>query len=141
MSNYFGIEQALIDAYIAASAGMPTGYTGAPLSDTAKGEGIIWADVHNMRALSEPATLGDKGEDNHPGFLQIDLNIDLGAGSGTLLQKADTIASAFPAGHKLTYNGQVVTITSTSVGPSRYVGKWNRISVTLYYYARTVRNP
>lgn len=140
MSNYLNIEKALIQAYNTVGTLVPTGYPGKELEEADKPDGL-WAHVHNVRAESDPVTLGDAGEDNHPGFMQIDLNYPKGKGSGDLLVKADELATAFPSGRTLTYNGQEVKVLSTSLGPGRYVGGYYRISLTVNYYARTVRNP
>jgi len=140
VSNYLDIEKALITAYKAVGTLVPTGYPGAELEDGDKPDGL-WCHVHNVRSESTPVTLGDQGEDNHPGFMQIDINYPKGKGSGDLLVKADEIALAFPSGRALTYNGQEVKVLSTTLGPGRYVGGYYRISLTINYYARTQRNP
>lgn len=140
MSNYLDIEKTLIKAYQAVGTTIPTGYPGVELADDDKPDDL-WAHIHNVRTDSAPVTLGDAGEDNHNGFLQIDLNYPKGKGSGDLLAKADELATAFPAGRTLTYNGQEVKVLSSALGPGRYVGGYYRISLTINYYARTPRNP
>lgn len=139
MSNYLDIEKALIKAYNDLALGLPTSYPAAELDDKQKPDGL-WAAVHNIRGSSQPVTLGDQGEDNHPGFMQIDLNYPKNKGSGDLLAKADEILSAFPAGRSLAYNSQEVKVLGTSLSPGRYVGGYYRISLTINYYARTQRN-
>lgn len=140
MTSFFNIEAALINAYLAVDSTTPTGFPNKPLPQEDKPESGLWAEVHNLPAISTVATLGNQGEDNNPGVLQIDLNYPRDKGTGVLLQKADELGSAFPAGTKLTYNGQVVTITSCSLAPIRYLGGDARISLSLTYYARTFRN-
>ena len=139
MSNFLDIEKALISAYQAVGTLVPTGYPGAELADAAIPDGL-WAHVHNVRTESKPVTLGGTGEDNHAGFLQIDLNYPRGKGSGELLVKADELITAFPAGRALTYNGQEVKVSSSGLGPGRYVGGYYRVSIRINYYARTTRN-
>lgn len=138
-SNYEEIEKAIIAAYLEVDSTTPTGMPGRPLLPDAKGPGL-WATIHNVRGQSGVATLGAAGTDNHPGFIQIDLNYPEGKGSGPLLTKADALASAFPAGRALAYNGQEVKVLGTSLGPGRYVGGFYRVSLTINYYARTQRN-
>lgn len=137
-ANYSDIQKALVAAYLSADNTTPTAFPNSELSDTQKTG--LWANFHNVRAESSPITLGDKGRDNHPGFLQIDLNYPRNKGDGPLLQKADELLSFFTAGKAFTYNAQKVTVRSTSLSPGRNVGGFYRVSVTVVYYARTERN-
>ena len=136
-ANYTDIEKALIGAVRSADATTPRGYPNEELEDKPDG---LWLQIHNMRSESTPVTLGDAGEDNHPGFLQIDINYPQNKGSKEVLAKADTIAAFFTAGKSLSYNSQEVKVLSCSVTPGRYVGGYYRVSVTVNYYARTTRS-
>lgn len=140
MSNFTDIEKALINSFKDFDSTTPRGYPNAPMTPE-NAPDSLWLNLHNLRGKTNPATLGDEGEDNNPGVFQIDLNYPKGKGTKELVDKADAIATAFPAGRVLTYNTQKVTITSTSLDPGRYVGGYYRTSLSITYYARTKRNP
>ena len=135
-ANYTGIEKALIKAVRAVDNDTPREYPGKMLSSKPDS---MWLSLHNKRGKSDPITLGDKGEDNHPGFLQIDINTPKNKGSGEGLSKGDEFISFFTAGKLLVYNMQNVRVLSSSLSSGRYVGGYYRISVTITYYSRTQR--
>lgn len=135
-SNYINIEKALIKAVRQVDNTTPMGYPNDELEDKPDG---LWLQLHNLRSTSVPVTLGDVGEDNHPGLLQIDINYPQNKGSKQVLLKADEFASFFTAGKSLSYNAQEVKVLSSSLSPGRYVGGYYRVSLTVNYYARTTR--
>lgn len=135
-SNYITIEKALIKAVRQVDNTTPMGYPNDELEDKPDG---LWLQLHNLRSTSVPVTLGDVGEDNHPGLLQIDINYPQNKGSKQVLLKADEFASFFTAGKSLSYNAQEVKVLSSSLSPGRYVGGYYRVSLTVNYYARTTR--
>lgn len=137
VANYIDIEKALIAAVSAVDPTTPRAYPNDEL--TVKPDGL-WLNINNLRAESSPVTLGDAGEDNHPGILQIDINYPMNKGSKEVLAKADTIIAYFTSGRTLLYNSQEVKILRCSLSPGRYVGGYYRISVSVNYYARTTRN-
>lgn len=136
-ANYTGIEKAIFKALQSVDSVTPCGFPGAELEAYPEG---LWLQLFNMRAESAPITLGDKGEDNHPGVLQIDINYPKGHGTGHVLQKADELAAFFTAGKSLSYNTQEVKVQSSSLSSGRYVGGYYRVSLTINYYARTTRS-
>ena len=138
MSEYYRIEKALISVFDQIKGSMPAGYPGAEL-DADQLPDDLWAQVNNVRVASDVVTLGDSGEDNHTGFFQIDLNYPKGRGTKAVLEKADEIASSVPAGTLIDFGGQKVKILSTELSPGRYVGGYYRVSLTINYYARTIR--
>lgn len=141
MSNYYDIERAVVKAVTDAQPGVPTGFPGNELQHEQQDSDTLWLQVHNLRAGSEPVTLGDKGEDDHRGVLQIDINAPKGKGSAEALQKADELAGLFTAGKSLLYNAQEVRVIRATVSPGVYVGNFYRLVLSVFYYARTVRNP
>lgn len=138
-TKFLDIEKALIAGYQAVGTLVPTGYPGFELTDSDKPDGL-WCNIHNVRTISEPVTLGDAGEDNHSGFMQIDINYPVNRGAGEVLIKADELASAFPSGTVLSYNSQNVIVASTTLSPGRYIGGYYRVSLTVNYYSRTFRS-
>jgi hypothetical protein len=135
-ANYTDIEKALIAGVLAVDAVTPIAYPNDVLESKPDG---LWLQLFNLRGSSGVATLGDAGEDNHPGVLQIDINYPENKGSKEVLSKGDEFSDYFKAGSALTYNSQIVRILSCSLGPGRYVGGYYRLSLSISYYARTVR--
>lgn len=135
-SNYLEIEKALIKAVESVDSVTPMGHPNKELKTLPSG---LYLQVNNVRAGSDPVTLGDEGEDEHLGFLQIDINYPKDKGTKAVLEKADEFSSFFTAGKSLLYNQQEVKVLSSFAGPGRYVGGYYRISLTVNYYARTTR--
>lgn len=135
-SNYLEIEKALIAAVESVDSVTPLGHPNKELKTIPEG---LYLQLNNMRALSEPVTLGDEGEDQHLGYLQIDINYPKDKGTKDVLEKADEFSSFFTSGKSLLYNQQEVKVLSCSLGAGRYVGGYYRISLTVNYYARTTR--
>lgn len=142
MSRFQDIEVALIKGVkvILDANSIPFGVPGIPLASEDKPDDM-WVQLHHLRGESVPVTVGDDGEDNNSGILQIDLNYPEGSGSGAINNLLDTIATSFPPGHVFTSNGQNVRITRSTPGPGRYIGGYYRVNLDLGYYSRTLRNP
>lgn len=137
MSQFLKIEKALTQSVKALALNFPISYPNMELKDADKGD--TWIGVSVLTASTNVATLGDKGEDNNPGVLQIDVNVAKSTGSGKQLEILDQIATAYPAGRPLQFQGQSVTVMSSSISPIRNVGGFAKRSISINYYARTVR--
>lgn len=85
------------------------------------------------------ATLGDGGDDNHDGFMQILLKYPTGKGDGAILGMADTISAGFKAGTKCLYGDQSVIIRSCGVGNFGHLDGKFVVPLTIVWYARTRR--
>lgn len=97
------------------------------------------AEVIVVFSTPSVATLGEGGEDNHTGFLQVLLKYPLGEGEKDIMEMADTLREGFKAGTKCVFGNQVVTITNAGLGAfdendGKYVNPF-----TIYWYARTRR--
>lgn len=97
------------------------------------------ADVSFIFNQPSVATLGDSGDDNHDGFMQILLKYPMGKGDKDIMTMADTIRSGFTAGTKCLYGDQEVTILNCGIGifdiyESKFVNP-----ITINWYARTRR--
>lgn len=95
----------------------------------------LWLKFNVVRGNTTPATLGLQGQDNHNGFVQIDVNVPTGLGTGQVLKVADKIKKYYRAG----LNVGPATVGSSSVSSGRFVGSWYRVSVTVFYYSRIAR--
>ena len=130
------IESALIAAYEGAGLGLATAYENRdfdPPNESA------WAALYVIPNQPEVITLGNGGEDDHSGILQINLNYPLNAGNGAVLAMADAIRDVFEAGVDLTYEDQVVVITGCGRSSgARELGMY-KIILSITWYARTTR--
>lgn len=85
------------------------------------------------------ATLGESGDDNHDGFMQILLKYPVGKGDKAIMEMADTIRQGFVAGFKCQYGSQTVTILSCGVGLFDHLDDKFVTPITINWYARTRR--
>lgn len=139
MSQFLKIEQALINGFVGQTLGYPTSYPNAAITDESKA-GNAWLSVAVLPAESDGITLGDAGEDNNPGVLQVDVNVPIGSGTALQLTILDQLATAFKAGATLQFSGQRVTLRGSSITGPREVGGFSKRSLSVNYYARTTRS-
>ena len=130
------INAALVTAYGEALPGVPTAYEGASFTPTT---GTKWAQLTNLRAGADVASLGVSGMDEHTGVFQIDINAPEDTGTGVLLADADTLRAYFVAGRSFTYQAQTVRVRRADVSAVRRVDGWLRVSVSITYSAFTIR--
>ncbi len=95
----------------------------------------LWLKFNIARGNTLPVTLGLMGDDNHTGFMQLDINVPYGTGSGQAVQLAAKVKQFYRAGKRF---GPAV-VASSSVSSGRFVGSWYRVSVTVFYYSRIAR--
>lgn len=118
--------------------GWSAGY--AEVNDAEKGAAdALWLQSHWIPSETTPVTTGNGGEDNNPGTYQIDINRPKNSLLAEQMDAVDIIANHFTAGKIITYNNLKIRIASASVIPSRYVGGFRRVSLSVRYYARTIR--
>lgn len=129
------IRAALVSRYEGAGLNLPTSYQGRKFNQPV---GEPWARVGFVPNTPEVRTLGDAGEDEATGILQIDLFHPLESGIGGALAMADTLRSVFKAGG-FEYSGQSVTIVSAGPGFSREENGWTRTTITINWNARIQR--
>lgn len=118
--------------------GWNAGY--AEVNDAEKGAAnALWLQSHWIPSETTPVTTGNGGEDNNPGTYQIDINRPKNRLLMEQMDAVDIVANHFTAGKIITYNNTNITVVSSSVSPSRYVGGFRRVSLSVRYYARTIR--
>ena len=137
----FRIDRALESAAAVALGPSFTGRIateGNPFTKPAAG---VWAQITNLRAGADVASLGVGGMDDHTGVLQIDLTVPANSANprGVLLGHADRLRAYFVAGRPLNFQGQTVRVRSASVSPMRLVDTDQRVSVSVTYTALTIR--
>jgi hypothetical protein len=132
------INAALVAAYRAAMPGLinATAYEGAAFTPTV---GSKWAQLTNLRAGDDPATLGIGGQDEASGVFQIDISVAENTGTAALLTDADTLKAYFVGGRTFTYESQCVHVRKADVSQIRRVDGWLRISVSVFYLSRSTR--
>lgn len=99
-----------------------------------------WASAFLIPNIPDAVTVGIGGEDEHSGFLQVDLNYPLNEGTAHILEAADQIRAHFVAGRKFTHDGQEVLIRSCGRSTGLEINGWYRISMTINWTARTLRS-
>lgn len=130
------INAALVTAYRAVMPSVPTAFEGVAFTPTT---GQKWAQVTNLRAGDDVASIGVGGMDESTGVFQIDVNVPENTGTAVLLADADALRAYFVAGRLLTYQTQTVRVRRADVSPIRRVDGWLRISVSITYSAFTTR--
>lgn len=134
---YFPISKALQDAVLAGNYAAVVGRMNSAVENPPS---ELWLQMFNLPASTDPVTVGEGGEDNYEGVLQIDISCPLNQGTGSITQKADEIAKDFAAGKVFTYNGTNVSIRGSSLSPGRVAGGFYKVSLSIRYYARHQRN-
>ena len=81
------------------------------------------------------ATLGGGGKDCLEGVLFVNLRIPMDNGELPGLQVVDTFRAALPAGSRLTFEGQEVTVLSIGSVDGRVVDGFWRTDITIPYRA------
>jgi hypothetical protein len=131
------MDSALVSAYQAVGLGLPTSYPGEEFEPPT--DGSDWAKVHQLPSGTSQASTGSGGWDRHQGIFQVDFNTELGSGRDTLLTYAQAILDYFFAGRRFNYGGQVVRISIAERSNIREVDGYQRISVSVYWFAHTIR--
>jgi hypothetical protein len=114
------IDRALTQAYISANVGIATAYPNLPNADGSEfvpPTDALWAAINNVIGQSVVATLGDSGDDNTTGYLQITLNAPINAGMGGINEKRELIRKAFRLGKVFVFNDQEVRIVYMKLSP------------------------
>lgn len=88
-----------------------------------------------------PETLGEaNGRDLNVGIYQVDIFAEAGKGKKDAINMADTIATRFKHGTKLTYNGVTVQIKHVNINPAtNSKNGWYQLFVEIVYYSFTAR--
>lgn len=130
------INAALVTAYRAVLPSIPTAFEGVAFAPTV---GQKWAQVTNLRAGDDVASLGVGGQDESTGVFQIDVSVPENTGTAALLADADTLRAYFVAGRLFTYQTQTVRVVRADISSCRRVDGWLRISASVTYSAFTTR--
>ena len=132
----FDIRKALAAKLESLSLGIQLNYPNVKSKDPNKAPA---GDVTFIFNQPSAATLGEGGEDNHDGFVQVLLKYPLGKGDKAIMEMADTIRNALTAGTKCQYGSQEVTIQNCGVGVFDELDGKYVTPITINWYARTRR--
>ena len=102
-------------------------------------QGGFHVELHWMPSDATPATMGSRGTDNHEGLIQVDVKTTFGQGVAEAKEKVAMLEGIFKAGHKIWYNGTVVTIRKACEEPSYRKDQWWVTPVSIYWYSRIKR--
>jgi len=102
--------------------------------------GTPWCEFFFIPNEPQVLTLGENGEDEHTGIVQINLNYPLNQGPVPALQKAGEIRSVFKAGATFTYQSQSVLIRGAGVSrASQVVNSHYQVILTINWRSITTR--
>jgi len=136
--SLFKIRSALATAFSSGGFDLPVNYDNAKKVDVKCD--LPWCEFYFIPTQPVVSTLGDQGEDEHLGIVQINLNYPINEGMGNLLKKADDIRAVFKAGTSLTYQTQVVRITSCGISrAAQVVNGFYQSILTIEFRALTAR--
>ena len=98
-----------------------------------------WLAFHWVPADSGAATMGDGGEDELVGFVQVDVNVPQDSGEAATETVLTALENHFIAGREVINDSQVATVVSSSRSSGRAVDPYWRTSLTINFYARITR--
>lgn len=94
-----------------------------------------WAQVLFTTRSTSVATMGDAGQDQLVGVLLVAIRTPLDQGERSGLKAIDAFRKALPAGSRLTFEGQEVTVLSIGAVDGRVVDGFWRTDITIPYRA------
>ena len=128
------IDQALTNAFISGSFGLPIAHENDNYTPTA---GTPYAEIYLIPNDITPITLSDSNEND--GILRVFLHYKSDQLSITAKQKADEIFNYFKIGSVLTYETQKVTIVGLSRGRGINENGWYSLPLSIFYRAFLTR--
>lgn len=133
------LRAALVKAVADSPLGLPLAAQNVAFAKPTDGV-TPWAAVYYMPNDPSVATLGEDGEDQIDGLLQVDLNYPLGQGEGPSLQAVGRLSAHLLAGTRVRYGDVEATILRCGARPGREDSGWWRTTVRIAWYARVPRN-
>ncbi len=94
-----------------------------------------WAQVLFTTRSTSVATMGNGGQDQLIGVLLVAIRTPLDQGERSGLKAIDAFRRALPAGSRLTFEGQEVTVLSIGAVDGRVVDGFWRTDITIPYRA------
>jgi hypothetical protein len=100
----------------------------------------LWYAVSFLPAARDPLTLGEGGEDEYVGLMQVDVSVPQGSGMKAAMEAAVEFTALYVAGTDVEYNGQVAKVRKSEISQPRQDGVRLVVSVSVYWSARIPRN-
>jgi len=94
-----------------------------------------WAQILFVPRSPSVATMGEGGLDRQEGVLLVNIRTPLDRGEYDGLVAVDAFRKAYPAGSRLTFEGQEVTVLSIGAVDGRVVDGFWRTDITIPYRA------
>lgn len=129
------LHQAFISAWRAGAFGLTTDED--ENSHYTPTKGTAWAQIRCLQNPREAFTLSDL--DNTTGVWQFVLYYPTGEGAHAARAKADAVFAAFPIGRRVTYSGQVITITGHHSVSAEPEAGWFKLVCRLTFEADLAR--
>lgn len=105
-----------------------------------KPSGGLWIGVSYLPTNPTPVSLGDNGEDELRGLVQLDVNVPTDTGEAAQLMALASLEEVFIPGVVFKYNSQSVKVLSAARSSGRLVGNDWRVSLSIYFSARYQRS-
>ena len=99
-----------------------------------------WAQVLFTSRAPSVATMGGGGQDYLPGVMLVNIRVPLDQGERIGLKAVDAFRTALPAGSRLTFGGQQVTVLPIGAVDGRVVDGFWRTDITIPYRAFITRS-
>lgn len=128
------IDQALVEAFIDGSFGLPIAHENAQYSPVA---GTAYAELRVLQNDRTPFAVD--GIDETDGVFRVRLFYPADKYSISAKTKADAIFAVFKIGKKLTYGGTTLRITSNQRQPGLAEDGWYQLVLTINYRAFITR--
>lgn len=129
-------KKAIMTAIEAGNFGLPIAHENVKFR---KVDAPAYLELNYMPNPVDPITLGDDGEDELNGYMQITVNVQEGTGTGTTTAVTEALREYFYVGRNLTFED--VTVTVNRSGPKNGFptqGRWET-PFLVYFYARVPR--
>jgi hypothetical protein len=127
-----GLMKALVDASLGTKL-LPENVKADPAGETP------FAEVFYMPNPPVPITLGDDGEDEISGYVQLNIKVPFGSGTKEALAACGEVRSAFPVGLNILYDGVVITVKGSGPKPGYRSEAHYVTPFLIHFYSRIQR--
>ncbi len=142
-SRKFDVRTALVNAVFTMNLSYPIKYPNGQFytgsTPSAQPSNAPWLMVTDLPAPIVQASLGQSGQDNQTGVLQVDIFVPKGSGDIKALQIADEVETLIYSGRVVAYNGVNVVIRHVSVRNGAEEDNFYRKIVEIDYYTYLAR--
>ena len=135
------VRSALVQAFIDLKTEQGWNYQIITENSPSKANGKeVFIGLTYLPNIPSVQTLGDGGEDELNGIMQLDIYAPMGKGEKEALDIVDALRSYFTAGRRFSYSGQEVVIENCGRTEGFISNNLFRIPVSVIWYSRLIRN-